>query len=89
MKLIGALDAAGIELIAEGALSPGGGRGVTAQGTSAGAGVSSDGPLGRDIPHGAGVSAMAVAAELWCIAVLLGVASWRLVRPSPAAGSRI
>ena len=28
MKLIGALDAAGIELIAEGALSQGGGRGV-------------------------------------------------------------
>ena len=28
MKLIGALDAAGIELIAEGAVSPGGGRGV-------------------------------------------------------------
>jgi hypothetical protein len=28
MKLISALDAAGIELIAEGAASPGGGRGV-------------------------------------------------------------
>jgi transcriptional regulator with XRE-family HTH domain len=28
MKLIGALDGAGIELIAEGAISPGGGRGV-------------------------------------------------------------
>ena len=28
MKLIGALDAAGIELIGEGAISPGGGRGV-------------------------------------------------------------
>ena len=28
MKLVGALDAAGIELIAEGALSQGGGRGV-------------------------------------------------------------
>ena len=28
MKLIGALDAAGLELIGEGAASPGGGRGV-------------------------------------------------------------
>ena len=28
MKLVGALDAAGIELIAEGAISPAGGRGV-------------------------------------------------------------
>ncbi len=28
MKLIGALDAAGVELIGEGAASPGGGRGV-------------------------------------------------------------
>lgn len=28
MKLIGALEAAGLELIAEGAVSPGGGRGV-------------------------------------------------------------
>jgi transcriptional regulator with XRE-family HTH domain len=28
MKLVAALDAAGIELIAEGAVSPGGGRGV-------------------------------------------------------------
>ena len=28
MKLVGALDAAGIELIGEGASSPGGGRGV-------------------------------------------------------------
>jgi transcriptional regulator with XRE-family HTH domain len=28
MKLIGALDAAGIELVGEGSISPGGGRGV-------------------------------------------------------------
>jgi hypothetical protein len=28
MKLVSALDAAGVQLIAEGALSPGGGRGV-------------------------------------------------------------
>jgi transcriptional regulator with XRE-family HTH domain len=32
MKLIGALNAAGIELIGEGAVSPGGGRGVRLRG---------------------------------------------------------
>lgn len=35
MKLIGALDLAGIELIAEGAVSPGGGRGVRLKATAA------------------------------------------------------
>jgi transcriptional regulator with XRE-family HTH domain len=34
MKLIGALDAAGIELIGEGAVSQGGGRGVRLKGAS-------------------------------------------------------
>ena len=32
MKLVGALDAAGIVLIAEGAVSPGGGRGIRLKG---------------------------------------------------------
>ena len=32
-KLVGALDAAGIELVAEGAVSPSGGRGVRLKGT--------------------------------------------------------
>lgn len=35
-KLIAALDAAGIELLAEGATSPAGGRGVRLRGTGAG-----------------------------------------------------
>lgn len=35
-KLIAALDAAGIELLAEGATSPAGGRGVRLKGTGAG-----------------------------------------------------
>lgn len=35
MKLIGALDLAGIELIAEGAVSPGGGMGVRLKATAA------------------------------------------------------
>lgn len=35
MKLIGALDAAGVELIAEGAASPSGGRGVRLRGETA------------------------------------------------------
>jgi hypothetical protein len=34
MKLIGALDAAGIELIGDGAISQGGGRGVRLKGAS-------------------------------------------------------
>ena len=37
MKLVAALDAAGIELIGEGALSQGGGRGVRLKASSAGA----------------------------------------------------
>jgi transcriptional regulator with XRE-family HTH domain len=37
MKLIGALDFAGIDLIAEGAASPGGGRGVRLKATAEGA----------------------------------------------------
>ena len=41
MKLVAALDAAGIELIGEGAVSQGGGRGVRLKSTSAGTQLSS------------------------------------------------
>jgi transcriptional regulator with XRE-family HTH domain len=41
MKLVAALDAAGIELIGEGAVSPGGGRGVRLKAPAAGAQLSS------------------------------------------------
>ena len=48
MKLIGALDAAGIELIGEGAVSQAGGRGVRLKATVAVAGPSSpEEPSGR------------------------------------------
>ena len=40
MKLVAALDAAGIELIGEGTASPGGGRGVRLKSPSAGAQIS-------------------------------------------------
>lgn len=48
MKLVGALDAAGIELIGEGAVSEGGGRGVRLRERSAGGAAPS-----QTIPHAA------------------------------------
>jgi transcriptional regulator with XRE-family HTH domain len=44
MKLMGALEAAGVEFLAEGAASPGGGRGVRLKQTSASDSVSVDRP---------------------------------------------
>ena len=53
VKLIGALDAAGVELIDEGAISQGGGRGVRLKVPAAGASTDRDDDPARSAPEAA------------------------------------
>src|SRR5262249_3004217 len=79
MKLVAALDSAGIELIGEGAVSHSGGRGVRLK-------VGSGGRPPKP-PTGEG-ERMAVTAELWCVALLIAVAALAVI-PAVRAASHI